>query len=95
MIDPIPSINSTAIVAEASTLLFQRVEWLYSILKGIGVLLVLYLLYLGFYAYIQRKMRRRVKKIEEMLTEVDKKLDILLKVVSKSGRSVSKATKKG
>ncbi len=87
MVDPIPAINSTAIIAEAYSVLFNRFEWLYGALKGIGVLLILYLIYLGFNAYTAQKMKRRVKRIEQKVDAIESKLDILvLKLIGDSSK---------
>ncbi len=86
--DPILAINSTVLVSEISTLLFQRFEWLYGALKGLGILLILYLIYLLFNAFTQNKMKRRVKRIEQKVNAIESKLDILvLKLIGDSSKN--------
>lgn len=71
-------INGSSLLIEATTLVSNRFEWIYSVMKGIGIVLIFYLIYLGYNAYIAQKSRGRVKRIEEMLIEVNRKLDVLI-----------------
>jgi pilus assembly protein TadC len=87
MVNSSAVVNGTAIVSEVSALLFHRFEWLYGVLRGIGVLLLLYLLYLLFNIFTQNKMKRRVKRIGKKVEVIDSKLDLLiLKLIDDSSK---------
>ena len=87
-------LNGSSLLVEATTLVSNRFEWIYSVMKGLGIILILYLIYLGYNAYINQKSRHRVKKIEKMLVEVHQKLDVLIDDKKKRDGKKSKASKR-
>jgi pilus assembly protein TadC len=91
MVDIIPSINGTSLIVETSSVLLNRFEWLYTVLKGVGIILAIYLIYLIFKAYTDGKMKRRVKNIEDVLLVVSNKLDVL---IEEKGIKTKKSGKK-
>jgi hypothetical protein len=59
--------------------LLERFTWLMTFIKAVGILVIIYSIYLIIKVFRDMKMRSRVKRIEGKVSLIDKKLDILLK----------------
>jgi len=59
--------------------LLERFTWLMTFIKAVGILVIIYTIYLIIKVFRDMKMRSRIKKIDNKITLIDKKLDILLK----------------
>ena len=50
-----------------------------TIFKAVGIVLVVYIIYLIYGSIIKMRDRRRLKRIDKKVVEIDRKLDLLLK----------------
>jgi len=71
-------INATEIIGSLPPNILNRFEGLITILQAVGVLFIIYLLYLVISGIVNWKGSRRVKFIEEEVKIIEKKLDLLL-----------------
>ena len=73
-------LNITAgdVVREIIVALLDKFTWLMTFIKAVGILVIIYALYLVIKIFRDMKMRSRVKKIEDKVGLIDKKLDVLL-----------------
>ena len=68
-----------AVLSELPPALVGKVGGLISILQAIGIALLAYIIFLFVKGVLTFKKLRRLSKIEMRLTEIDKKMDLLLK----------------
>jgi len=74
-----PYETTMAVLSELPPALVGKVGGLISILQAIGIALLAYIIFLFVKGVLTFKKLRRLSKIEMRLTEIDKKMDLLLK----------------
>ena len=75
--------NLTEFISMLPPQIIERIDGLIIILKAVGVVVILYILYAVAMGFINFRRAKRVKKIEKKVNSIDKKLDILLKIKKK------------
>ena len=60
-------------------ILLERFTWLITAIKAVGILVIIYSLYLIIKVFRDMKMRSRIKTIGSKVNSIEEKLDILLK----------------
>ncbi len=58
--------------------LIEKAGPLITIFKAVGIVLIIYIIYLLYRAITKMKDRRRLKRIEKKVLEIDEKLDKIL-----------------
>jgi len=81
-------VNVTDNLGDALIDLVGRVDSIVTILKAAGIIAFIYVLYLIVRAVLSWKNKNRIKRIEQKVYEIDKKLDEVL------GKSKNKKKKK-
>jgi hypothetical protein len=75
-------VNTSEVVGEVIDnivpALLEQAGWLITVLEAIGIVMIIYIIYLVYRGIVGIKDRRRLKKIERKINEIDKKLDKLL-----------------
>jgi hypothetical protein len=78
----VDGLSNLSVLADLiSTDLFQSLGGFVLFLKAIGVVFVIYILYLFTNAILNIKKSRRIKKIEKKVNEIDKKLTRILSLL--------------
>ena len=67
------------LVDDVVPVLLDKAGPLITIFKAVGVVLVVYVIYLIYSGIIKMRDRRRLKRIDKKVSEIDRKLDKLLK----------------
>ena len=60
-------------------LIFENLSFLIKIIQAIGIVLIIYILYYALSVFFEYRNRKRIKRIEEKVDNLDKKIDKLLK----------------
>jgi hypothetical protein len=78
-------VNVTAgdIVREIIVTLLDKFTWLVTFVKAVGIVVIVYAIYLLIKIFRDMKMRSRIKKIDDKVKDIDSKLDVLLKANEK------------
>ncbi|MBT3398323.1 hypothetical protein HOA55_01755 [archaeon] len=75
-------VNASDVVGEVVTkivpALLEQAGWLVTVLEAIGIVMIIYIIYLIYRGIMGIRDRRRLRKIEKKINEIDKKLDRLL-----------------
>ena len=75
-------VNETLIVSQLwdkiLPVLMDKAGPLINIFKAVGIVLLIYIIYLIIKGIVKWKDRRRLKRIEEKVLEIDEKLDKLI-----------------
>lgn len=80
------------VVEQIIPVLMEKADFLITIFEAVGVVLLIYIVYLIVKGVWRWKDRNRLKRIEKKIDEVDAKLDKLLK--GKSEEKAKKSSKK-
>ncbi|MEA3248395.1 MAG: hypothetical protein U9Q73_01690 [Nanoarchaeota archaeon] len=76
--------NFTEIISILPPHILDKIEALILILKTIGIVFIIYILYLFLKAIIDFRRGKRLKFIEKKVKVIDQKLDILIKEKKKN-----------
>ena len=87
-----PYETTMGVLSELPPALVGKVGGLISILQAIGIALLAYIIFLFVKGILTFKRLKRLSKIEERLTGIDKKIDLLLK--EETGKKENKNSKK-
>ena len=82
-------INISSILEALSPALAEKLAPLIIILKAIGIAFLVYVAYLVVNAFFVWRNRKRIKGIENKITEINEKLDKILKNI-KGKKTISK-----
>ena len=61
----------------------EQLSWIPTLIQAIGVLLLLYIIYIIITTILEYKKGARIKRIEKKVDQLDKKMDTLLKRLKK------------
>ena len=87
-------INDTkGLVDQLFPLIMDKLEPIMIVIQAVGVALIVYIIYLIFKAVGNYKHRKRIKKIEKRVNDIDSKLDLLLEKHKSAPKGVPFASK--
>ena len=72
-------VNASGLVDQVVPILLDRLGLFITIFKAVGIVLAVYIVYLIYRSVVRMKDRRRMKRIEKKVIEIDKKLNKFLK----------------
>ena len=72
-------LNLTEVFLALPSNIVTRIEGLMLILKAVGVVVIIYIIYVAITGFINFRNTRRIRSIEERVSSMDKKIDVLLK----------------
>lgn len=82
---------SNEMVNALSPLLAEKLSFILSLLRAIGIAFIIYIIYLLVRGIFRWKDRKRLIRVEEKLNDLDKKIDKILK--STKNKKSKKKTK--
>lgn len=89
----VEAINTSQVASDAISSLGTAISPFIGIIKAVGVLLILYIIFLIAKGIMNFKNQQRVKRIEENVIEINKKLDLFVKKPQKGSALPESALK--
>ncbi|MBT7706690.1 hypothetical protein HN747_04550 [archaeon] len=77
------NITVTDVLTSVSGAILERITWLATLIKAVGIFVIIYAFYLIIKAGRDIKMRSRIKAIDKKMDSVNAKMDLILESSSK------------
>jgi len=91
MVNGVDLTNVSELSAEASEYLLDKISPLITIFEIVGIAILVYILFLIIRALFRWKTMSKVRNISKNVSQINKKLDIIIKKLSKPEKSTSTA----
>jgi len=82
VISNITNVNEL-IIPIVTELFNKQFSWIITLIQAVGILFLIYIVYIIFTAIFEYKKRSQIKRIEKKLDQLDKKMNRLLKRLKK------------